>query len=41
MRPKIEAAVDFLNNGGTMVTITDPEHLVAALDGEAGTRIMK
>jgi carbamate kinase len=41
MRPKIEAAVEFLNNGGKMVTITDPEHLIAALDGEAGTRIMK
>ena len=39
MKPKIEAAMDFLTNGGTMVTITDPEHLIAALDGEAGTRI--
>jgi carbamate kinase len=41
MKPKIEAAMDFLNNGGKMVTITDPEHLIAALDGEAGTRITK
>jgi carbamate kinase len=41
MRPKIEAALDFLNNGGKMVTITDPEHLIAALDGKAGTRITK
>jgi len=41
MKPKIEAAMDFLANGGTMVTITDPEHLVIALDGEAGTRITK
>jgi carbamate kinase len=41
MRPKIEAAMDFLKHGGTMVTITDPEHLIAALDGEAGTRMTK
>jgi carbamate kinase len=41
MKPKIEAGLDFLNNGGKMVTITDPEHLIAALDGEAGTRITK
>jgi carbamate kinase len=41
MKPKIEAALDFLSNGGRMVTITDPEHLLAALDGEAGTRITK
>lgn len=41
MKPKIEAAMDFLNSGGKMVTITDPEHLIAALDGEAGTRITK
>ena len=41
MKPKIEAAMDFLNNGGKMVTITDPGHLIAALDGEAGTRIIK
>ena len=41
MKPKIEAAMDFLNNGGKIVTITDPEHLITALDGEAGTRITK
>jgi carbamate kinase len=41
MKPKIEAAMDFLANGGTMVTITDPEHLIIALDGEAGTKITK
>jgi carbamate kinase len=41
MLPKIEAALDFLNGGGTMVTITDPEHIIRALDGEAGTRITK
>jgi carbamate kinase len=41
MKPKIEAALDFLKNGGALVTITDPEHLIAALDGDAGTRITK
>jgi carbamate kinase len=41
MKPKIEAAIDFLNSGGKIVTITDPEHLLTALDGEAGTRITK
>lgn len=41
MKPKIEAAMDFLANGGTMVTITDPEHLIIALNGEAGTKITK
>ena len=41
MKPKIEAAMDFLNRGGSVVTITDPEHLLAALDGNAGTRITK
>ena len=39
MKPKIEAALDFLNSGGKLVTITDPEHVIAALDGNAGTRI--
>jgi carbamate kinase len=41
MLPKIEAALDFLNNGGKIVTITDPEHIIRALDGEAGTRIVR
>ena len=41
MKPKIEAAMDFLNNGGIAVTITDPQHLTAALDSEAGTRLVK
>jgi carbamate kinase len=39
MKPKIEAALDFLHGGGKMVTITDPEHLIPALNGDAGTRI--
>jgi carbamate kinase len=40
MKPKIEAAIDFLNSGGKMVTIADPQHLVAAIDGKLGTRII-
>ena len=39
MKPKVEAALSFLSSGGSSVTITDPEHLTAALDGLAGTRI--
>jgi carbamate kinase len=39
MLPKIEAALDFLSSGGKVVTITNPEHILQALDGRAGTRI--
>jgi carbamate kinase len=39
MKPKIEAAVDFLSAGGKTVTITDPEHLLDAFHGKAGTTI--
>ncbi|MFZ1978787.1 MAG: carbamate kinase [Bacteroidota bacterium] len=41
MRPKIEAAIDFLSAGGTTVTITDPEHIIEALHGDAGTVIVR
>ncbi len=41
MKPKIEAAIDFLQSGGKLVTITNPEHLVRAFEGKAGTRIAK
>ena len=41
MRPKIEAAIDFLQGGGEGVVITDLEHLVPAVAGKAGTRIGK
>ncbi len=40
MKPKIEAAIDFLVSGGEQVIITDPEHLGAALEGAAGTHIL-
>jgi carbamate kinase len=40
MKPKIEAALDFLEAGGEEVIITNPEHLTAALDGASGTHIL-
>ncbi len=39
MRPKIEAALDFIAHGGTSVVITNPEHIPDALDGKTGTFI--
>ena len=39
MLPKIEAAIDFLENGGERVIITQPELLEAALRGKTGTHI--
>lgn len=39
MLPKIQAVVEFLENGGKEAIITDPEHLAAALKGEAGTLV--
>jgi carbamate kinase len=39
MKPKIEAALDFLAAGGEEVIITDPEHLRDAVDGSTGTHI--
>lgn len=41
MKPKIEAALDFLLAGGQLVSITDPVHLLQAVEGRAGTRIIK
>ena len=39
MLPKIEAALDFLERGGTRVIITGPHLLKKAMNGEAGTCI--
>lgn len=39
MGPKIEAAIAFLEGGGDRAVITDPDHMVAAIDGAAGTTI--
>ncbi|MCL5267879.1 MAG: carbamate kinase [Bacteroidetes bacterium] len=41
MRPKIEAAVDFLKRGGDEVIITDPSHLLGGLRGYCGTHIRR
>jgi len=41
MGPKIEAAIQFLESGGSSAVVTDLEHLVAAVDGTAGTRITR
>jgi len=40
MKPKIEAAVEFLLGGGREVIITDPEHITEALAGCSGTSII-
>jgi carbamate kinase len=40
MLPKIQAVVNFLEGGGREAIITDPEHMAAALKGQAGTRIV-
>ena len=41
MKPKIEAAVDFLEHGGRRVIITQPHLLEVALRGEDGTHIVR
>lgn len=41
MGPKIEAALDFLDDGGSTVIITSAQRLVAALADRAGTRILR
>jgi len=41
MGPKIEAAVEFLEHGGERVVISDLEHLVPAVAGKAGTRLVR
>ena len=40
MKPKIEACIWFLENGGKEALITDPENIERALKGETGTRIV-
>ncbi len=41
MAPKIEACIWFLEKGGKEAIITDPEHLRAAVRGEAGTHLVQ
>lgn len=40
MGPKIRAAIEFLESGGELVTITSFEHARSAIEGKAGTRIV-
>ncbi len=40
MKPKIEAIIEFLESGGKEALITDPQHLVPALEGKSGTWIV-
>lgn len=41
MRPKVEAAVQFLKSGGRRAVIASIEHIDLAVAGEAGTEIVK
>ncbi len=40
MLPKIEAAMDFVQNGGPQAIITNPHNLARAMRGETGTHIV-
>lgn len=40
MAPKVEAAISFIERGGSRVVITSPACMVAALEGTAGTTIV-
>ena len=40
MLPKVQAVVDFLENGGKEAIITDPAHLELALAGKTGTHVV-
>jgi len=41
MKPKIEAIIQFLENGGKKAIITTPENLLKAYRGEAGTTVTR
>mgnify|MGYP002173058791 CR=1 FL=1 len=40
MGPKVRAALDFVERGGEMAIITATGNVMAALAGEAGTRVV-
>jgi len=40
MGPKIEAAIEYIQNGGEKVLITSANHLKASLLNRSGTRII-
>jgi carbamate kinase len=39
MGPKIQAVINYLENGGKEALITNPENIERALRGETGTHI--
>ena len=41
MGSKIQAAIEFLSAGGRSVIITQPGHLLDAVEGRAGTTIVR
>jgi carbamate kinase len=41
MGPKVEAAIEFLRDGGRDVMITTPENTREALEGGQGTRVRR
>jgi len=41
MKPKVEAIIEFLENGGKKAIISSPENLLQAFKGESGTTITK
>lgn len=40
MLPKVQAAVQFVKNGGPVAMITNPQNLLNTIKGEAGTRVV-
>lgn len=41
MRPKVEACIEFVEAGGREAVITAPDRLADALEGQAGTRVVR
>ena len=41
MKPKIQAVIEYLDNGGKEALITDPPHIVDAFAGKTGTWIVR
>ena len=41
MAPKVQAVIQFLENGGQHAIVTDPEHLAEALEGKTGTHFVQ
>jgi carbamate kinase len=41
MAPKVQAVIQFLEQGGQHAIVTDPEHLAEALEGKTGTHFFR